>query len=82
MEDLHDLKVVRSLYDFFGLARPDPVRLFRAARRNVNGKREIKRAVLASKTDALPAYDRWPARDRDRLAELCGETAAALGYDL
>lgn len=82
LEELHDLGVLRGLFDFFSLPRPDPVRLLRAARTGANKKRKIKRRVLADKADALPSYDRWPAWNRRRLSELCGETAATLGYDL
>ena len=80
VEDLHDLSVLRDLYDFFGLPHPERRQLVRASRTEVNKKRGIKRSVLASKADSLPAYDRWPAGHQARLHEICGETAAALGY--
>ena len=80
LEDLHDMDIVRSLFDFFGVPRPDPVRLLRAARTGVNRKRSIKRWVMTQKTDALPAYGQWPRWERERLSELCGDTGAVLGY--
>jgi hypothetical protein len=82
LEDLHDLGVLRDIFEFFDLPRPGRLRLLRASRTGVNRKESIKRAVTARKADALPPYDRWPAANRERLSQLCGETAATLGYVL
>jgi hypothetical protein len=82
IEDLHDMELVCGVFDFFGLSRPDRLRLFRAMRAKVNEKRSIKRRVTAMKADVLPPYDRWPAQTQKRLSELCGDTATALGYTL
>jgi hypothetical protein len=80
MEDLHDVGLLRELFDFFDLPQPDRWRLVRASRTEVNKKRPIKRSVMAAKADALPPYDRWPSTNQQRLRDICGETAAALGY--
>ena len=82
MEELHDLDVLRGLFEFLRLPRPNVLRLVRAARKPVNTKRSIKQSVMAGKADTLPDYDRWSPWHRDRLSELCGETAATLGYRL
>jgi hypothetical protein len=81
-EDLHEMDVLRGLFDFFGLPRPDGLRLFRAARTRVNVKRPIKRLIMAHRNDILPPYDRWAPPARERLGALCGDVAATLGYPL
>ena len=81
-EDLHDMDVLRGLFDFLGLPRPHRLRLFRSARTRVNAKHPIKRAISAHRNDLLPPYAEWPAPARTRLGELCGDMAAALGYAL
>ena len=80
MDDLHQVNVLRELFDFFALPCPQRWRLVGASRMGVNRKRSMKRSVMAKKADALPPYGQWPARNQARLSELCGEMAVALGY--
>jgi hypothetical protein len=82
LEDLRDGKVVKGLFEFFGLAVPGRRDRAAAVRTPTNLRPEVKQAVLAQKADAVGPWATWPAARQDRLRELCGETAVRLGYDL
>ena len=82
VEALRRSRTRQELFDFFGLPRPTPRRSAIAARIRVNQKTKLKATLQASRTDLLPEFGEWPAWRQRRLAELCGDTAAALGYSL
>jgi hypothetical protein len=82
LEDLRDDATLERLFAFFALALPGRRARRRASHIPVNVRAEVKRAVLARKHDAVGPYEQWPAAQQERLRELCGAQAAALGYEL
>ncbi len=82
LEDLGGAAALTRLFEHFELPRPGRRALAAAGRTQVNLRPEVKRQVLARKHDPLPAYDLWSPAQQRRLAEICGETAATLGYPL
>jgi hypothetical protein len=82
LEDLRDDDVLTRVFAHFELALPRRRDRRAASARPVNLREPVKRAVLARKPDAVGPWEGWPAQQRERLRELCGETAAALGYEL
>jgi hypothetical protein len=82
LEDLRDDAALTRVFELFELALPRRRDRRASAARPVNMRDEVKREVLARKRDAVGPYEDWPAGRRERLRDLCGETAAALGYEL
>jgi hypothetical protein len=82
LEDLRRRGTRRQLFDFFGLAHPKRSAGARVARTRVNRRNELKVKLRPYKQDGLTDYRHWPPPLRRRLDELCGATAARLGYSL
>jgi hypothetical protein len=80
LADLHDDEVIRGLFDFFELPRPRRVQRRRSARRPVNTKARIKRALVRAGGEQLGDPAGWPASYREPLRSICGATARELGY--
>jgi hypothetical protein len=80
LEDLHRPRTRREVFDFFELARPKRSAGRRSVRRRVNDRTEVKARLQPHKQDALGGYRHWPRPLRRRMDELCGPTAAVLGY--
>jgi hypothetical protein len=82
LEDLREDAVLKRVFELFELPLPRRRDRRAASERPVNLREQVKREVLARKRDAVGQYEAWPPPQRRRLRELCGETAAELGYEL
>jgi hypothetical protein len=80
MEDLHRRRTRREVFDFFELARPKRSASSRSVRTRVNDRDEVKARLRPHKQDWLGEHRHWPRPLRRRLDELCGPTAARVGY--
>lgn len=82
LEDLHERRTRSQLFDFFDIRQPTWRQSARSVRKIINGRDNIKATLGRYKSDTLPAFAAWPASKQKTLADLCGETAALVGYAL
>lgn len=82
LEDLHDDRTLRGLFEFFELRRPGWLDRRLSARKPVNTKTQIKRQVAQAGSEQLGDPAEWPVAYREQLRRICREQAVELGYQV
>jgi hypothetical protein len=80
LEDLHNDRALRGLFEFFELPLPGWRHRRLSARRPVNTKALAKQKVAQAGGEQLGDPAGWPAAYREQLRRICTEQAGELGY--